>query len=154
MSSEQGTGGSPIQLRQTEPDRRVRRLLESNELPTADIETSAIHFFEAVVEGETIGVGGFELYGSAALLRSVAVESSMRDQGYGTQLCRELETRIGERGCDTIYLLTDDARGFFERFGFEQCDRTAAPEDVRESREFRDLCSSTAVCMVKELNPE
>lgn len=143
-----------LRLTRLPPDERAdsKRLLESCSLPTSDLDEPDVLLFRGVVDGQPVGVGGFELFGGSALLRSIAVERDRQGQGLGTALCRELERRARERGVRTLYLLTTDAAEFFERLGFDRCEREAVPAAVRDSREFSDLCPVSAVCMVKEID--
>lgn len=129
----------------------VRALLTRNDLPTADLAASSVELFEARAEGQRVGVGGLELYGTDALLRSVAVPSSMRGDGYGTAICGALESRARSSGVETLYLLTTTAIEFFEARGFETIARSDVPEAVRCSAEFGDLCPDGASCMRRSL---
>jgi amino-acid N-acetyltransferase len=129
----------------------ARALLESCGLPITDLDATDVRLFRGSVDGQSVGVGGFELFGEHALLRSVAVGPEARGEGFGTAFCRALERRARDRGVKTLYLLTTDAAGFFERLGFDRCERESVPTAVRESREFTDLCPVSAVCMVKEI---
>lgn len=125
----------------------VRALLERNDLPTSDLDDSTVDLFEARAEGQRVGVGGLERYGTDALLRSVAVPSSLRGEGYGTAISVALESRARESGVETLYLLTTTASEFFEDRGFEAVPRSDVPAAVRESAEFGDLCPDGAACM-------
>jgi amino-acid N-acetyltransferase len=51
----------------------VERLLERNELPTADLRDAA-DFYIATRGGQRVGIRGLEQYGTDALLRSLVVE--------------------------------------------------------------------------------
>lgn len=140
-----------FELQKTRPDGMVYDLLGANGLPTADLETAHLQLYKAVEGGEVVGIGGFEQYGTDALLRSVVVRPDMRDRGHGTRICLELEDRICESVGMAIYLLTDGASSFFEQLGYEQIDRDSAPYAIRRTREFAERCQSTAVCMVKPI---
>lgn len=129
----------------------ARDLLERNDLPTADLQASDVDLFEARADGDRVGVGGIERYGTDALLRSVAVDSAVRGQGYGTALCDALEGRADESGVDSLYLLTTTAAEFFAARGYEEVPRAAVPAAVRNSAEFDDLCPDAATCMRRSL---
>ena len=138
-----------------EDDRpRIERLLRANGLPHEDLDTSPVRLFIGYDDGGDeadafVGVGGVERYGSDALLRSVVVPADLRGEGYGEALYRAIESRAREEGADELYLLTTTAAGFFAGLGFEAIDRDGAPESIRETAEFRDLCSAEATCMRK-----
>lgn len=142
---------SSVSLHPVSEPEEVRALLARNDLPTADLAASPVELFEARAEGQRVGVGGLELYGTDALLRSVVVSPSMRGDGYGTATCDALESRASESGVETLYLLTTTASEFFERRGFEAVARNDVPVTVRDSAEFTDLCPDGATCMRRSL---
>lgn len=131
---------------------RVERLLDGAGLPTSDVRAGNARFFLAVDDGSVVGVGGFEAVGSAGLLRSVAVDFGRRDEGVGTAICREVESRAAEAGVERLFLLTETAAGFFADLGYARRDRSMVPPAVRETPEFAELCPDTAVCMAKRLD--
>jgi len=129
----------------------VERLLERNGLPTGDLRDSPATFYVAEDDGERIGVGGIEAYGGAGLLRSVVVEASRRGSGYGSAVCDALEAEAREAGIETLYLLTTTAAEFFAARGYAAIKRSAAPDAIRDTTEFADLCPASAACMRKSL---
>ena len=126
-------------------------LLERADLPTEDVHAQEVRLFHARADGEVVGVGGLEVYGSAALLRSVAVPPSARGEGYGTALVDSLEERASALGVAEIYLLTTTAAEFFGNRGYEEIDRGEPPRSIRETREFSSLCPDSATVMRKQL---
>jgi amino-acid N-acetyltransferase len=135
----------------TQTDEMVFDMLEEAGLATSDLKNADVQLFEATVSGKFVGFGGFELYGTDALLRSVVVHPDMRRRGFGTRICLELEDELAESMCRTIYLLTSDASGFFEQLGYEQVERASVPDTIGSTHEFTDGCPSTARCMVKTI---
>lgn len=129
----------------------VQPLLEHNDLPTADLAASSVELFEAEADGRRVGLGGLELFGTVALLRSVVVPSSLRGEGYGTAISDALESRARESGVETLYLLTTTASEFFGARGFEPVARSDVPAAVRGSAEFGDRCPDDATCMRRSL---
>lgn len=129
----------------------VEKLLRRNELPVQDIETTSAEFYYATADGERIGIGGLESYERSGLLRSVVIEVSKRGQGYGEALCEALEQRAERDGIETLYLLTTTASEFFAAQGYVTVDRATAPNAIRNTTEFQDLCPATATCMRKSL---
>jgi N-acetylglutamate synthase-like GNAT family acetyltransferase len=127
---------------------RVRELLESCGLPAVEAYDQ---FGEAYVlaegNGDLLGVAGMEIHDDAGLLRSVAVASSVRSQGLGETLVRNRIEWANNRGVSTIYLLTTTAAEYFARRGFVIADRDSAPPAIKASREFRDVCPSSATFM-------
>ena len=130
----------------------VECLLAEHDLPTDDVRAGPGEFYVALADAERVGVGGLERHDPAGLLRSVAVEESVRGDGYGTAICDELETRAREGGIDALYLLTTTARDFFADRGYRVIDREEVPGEVRETTEFSDLCPRSATCMAKRLD--
>lgn len=129
----------------------VERCLRQTDLPARDLRTTLAEFYYATADGERVGVGGIEEYGPVGLLRSVVVEPSKRGHGYGNALCGALETTARTDGIETLYLLTTTAAEFFAARGYATIDRANAPDAIRETTQFRDLCPSSATCMRKSL---
>src|ERR1700730_12474301 len=95
----------------------VSALLSASRLATLD---SSSQFGPQYVvandsEGRLVGVAGVEVYGSDALLRSVAVAPSFRSQGLGRQLTRDRLRWAAEHEISTVYLLTTDASSYWRR---------------------------------------
>lgn len=95
---------------------------------------------------------GLEVLGPFGLLRSLAVDPAHRGTGLGRRLCEHITAHARLQGIDTLYLLTTTAEGFFRKHGFHVADRAGVPEAVLATEEFRHLCPSTAVCMVRHLD--
>jgi len=62
----------------------IRRLLEASELPTGDLAPALLRNFVVQRDGPNlVAVGGLELVGGDALLRSVAVAPAQQGRGAG-----------------------------------------------------------------------
>ncbi|MWV65287.1 GNAT family N-acetyltransferase [Halorubrum sp. JWXQ-INN 858] len=129
----------------------VERLLRDNGLPTDDVRSKPEAFSLAVHDGETIGVGGVETFGSVGLLRSVVVADGVRGRGYGTAVCDALETAARDAGVVDCFLLTTTATAFFEGRGYGRVARAAVPDAIRETAQFADYCPASATVMHKRL---
>ncbi len=129
----------------------VERLLERNDLPAVDVRSKPDCFYVASADGDRVGAGGIERIGTAGLLRSLVVVKSARGRGYGTAIRAALEAEARSEGVETIYLLTTTAAEFFAAAGYARTDRSEAPDSIRDTTEFADLCSASAVCMRKSL---
>ncbi len=125
----------------------IRRLLASADLTTAGVGDHLGAYEVAEDDGRIIGSAGLEVYGSAALLRSVAVEPAHRNRGLARELVRRLIARAAAGGVDEVYLLTTTAAGYFQRFGFEAIARDDVTPAVRASAEFGDGLCATAQAM-------
>jgi L-amino acid N-acyltransferase YncA len=130
----------------------VKHLLTESNLPSSDLTPDHLkHFFGCGPTERLNGVVGLEIYGEVALLRSLAVARESRGSGYGRALVAEAETYALSHGVTEIYLLTSTAERFFERLGYRRISREAAPDAIRRTREFSDLCPSSSAFMMKAL---
>jgi amino-acid N-acetyltransferase len=130
----------------------VLRLLTDSRLP---IDGLADHIQTTLVarkEGRVVGSAALEVYADGALLRSVAVTSSLRGEGFGQELTQAALRLAADLRAPAVYLLTTTAEGFFPRFGFETISRTQVPQLVRRSVEFASACPSSATVMRKSLS--
>ena len=131
---------------------QIRALLESAELPTADLTPGLLEHFLVIREGASlVAVGGLELSADAALLRSVAVAASRRGRGVGKRMVEALESLAQSRGVGRLYLLTTSADRFFASLGYESAPRETAPQGIRQRPQFSSLCPSTSTLMAKKL---
>ena len=131
---------------------RVAPLLEEAGLPSDDLAEPGRRFWRfRDARGETIGIGGLELYGTEALLRSVLVVAARRRGGLGRGIVAWLLAEAGARGARRVFLLTTTAEPFFAALGFTVTGRAAVPPAIAATREFATLCPASAVCMTKGL---
>ena len=129
----------------------VLDLLRRSNLPTDGLEQHLQTMLTARWDGRIVGCAAIERYGTAGLLRSVAVAAERRGEGLGQTLTRAaLDLARGQR-LKTVYLLTETAAEFFPKFGFRPVARDAVDPAVRQSIEFTELCPSTAIAMKLDL---
>lgn len=95
-----------------------------------------------------VGCAALEVYGTHALLRSVAVDVPARGQGWGQQLTQAALDLARSVGVRDVYLLTETASAFFPRFGFRSIERAAVPVAVQQSAEFTYACPASALVMM------
>jgi len=134
------------------PEIAVKELLASALLPTADITPDHLENFFGAWSGSTLdGVVGIEPYGTAALLRSLAVASSRRGSGVGSGLLARAERYAMESGIRSLFLLTTTAESYFGKRGYSVISREAAPEVIRNTKEFATICPGSSVLMVKHM---
>jgi amino-acid N-acetyltransferase len=125
----------------------ILALLKASALPTAGI---AEHLHTVLVvrdNGSLIGCAAVEIYGMAALLRSVAVERERRGEGLGQRLTAAALELARKQGVHTIYLLTTTASHFFPRFGFTAIHRGELDPALGQSEELRGACPASALAM-------
>ena len=125
----------------------VEALLDRQHLPLAGFREHPQHMLVARTCDRLVGCVSLELYGDAALLRSVAVDAEFRGGGIFGDLTRAALRLAGRRCVSIVYLLTTTAERFFPRSGFEMVDRADVPAAVRPSAEFAHACPASAFVM-------
>jgi amino-acid N-acetyltransferase len=129
----------------------ILALLECNGLPLDGFLDHARTALVACAGESVVGSATLELYGTAALLRSVAVDTSLRGQRLGQQLTRAALELARQHGVETVYLLTETAGDFFPRFGFHPIERSAVNAAVQQSVEFTSACPISAQVLALSL---
>lgn len=129
----------------------IARLLSDSGLPIAGADAHLDGFLLATRQDRLLGTAALERYGTAALLRSVAVVPEARGTGLGRALVDATIERARDTGIETLVLLTETAPQFFPRFGFLPISRSDVPDAVRASAEFRGACCASAVVMRLDL---
>src|SRR5882762_113482 len=129
----------------------ILALLAASKLPRASIEDHVASTLVARQDSGIVGTAALELYGGAALLRSVAVATALRGQGLGAALTVAALDLAQRRGVRTVYLLTETAGQFFPKFGFTAITRAQVEPVVLASLEFTTACPKSALVMVKQL---
>jgi amino-acid N-acetyltransferase len=139
-----------MEIRAIRPEEfgQVLDLLGRSRLPVAGLADHAGDVLVAVDRDRVIGSAGLEVYGEAALLRSVAVEPAFQGRGIGRALAARALELARARGVTAVYLLTETAAAFFERLGFRPIPRVEAEPAVGRSLEFQGACPASAACMV------
>ena len=131
----------------------AKALLRQCNLPFKDLPGNKwINLFGALQEDELIGIIGIEVYGKTGLLRSLAVAEEQRGYGLGRGLVTHAEEWAAESGIQSLWLLTETASAFFEKLGYTSTPRSSAPESIRQSAQFKDLCPASAVLMTKTIS--
>lgn len=130
----------------------VLALLERSGLPKEGLVDHRDTTVVARDGDEVVGSAALEIYGAAALLRSVAVTSTLRGEGLGQRLTRAALDEAHHRGVTTVYLLTETAADFFTRFGFHPIDRASVDPLVQQSVEFTSACPASAQVLVTSLD--
>ena len=131
----------------------VSDLLTSARLPLDGLPGHMAHFLVAEDAGRIVAAAGLEVYGGAALLRSVVVAPSHRGTGMGGQLSDRALALASDLGIHDVYLLTDTAEAFFHRRGFAVVSRADVPRSVQASVEFTTACPASATVMRRGVTP-
>src|SRR6266567_1147913 len=130
----------------------ILALLEKSVLPQDGLSDYMATTLVAREDHTIVGSAALELYGTVALLRSVAVADPLRGQGLGQQLTKEALKLAEQHGVTLVYLLTETASGFFPRFGFRPIPRSEVAPAVHASTEWTTACPDTAQAMVANLH--
>ena len=131
----------------------MRALLQRAKLPTDDLSSApGLQTWILEIGRDLAGAIALEGEGSAArLLRSLVVSPAHQRRGLGQSLVARAESDARAQGVQQLVLLTESAQGFFSRLGYRVIERGVAPQQLRQSAEFRSLCPASAVCMAKSL---
>ena len=121
----------------------VARLKEAG-LLTDDLEDGNARYFS---NDDKSAFGGLVVSGDVGLLRSLVVAPEKRKTGTGRALLIGLVAQARVLGVRDLWLLTETAEGFFAHCGFTKAERSAAPGPIAATRQFHDLCPSTATLM-------
>ena len=133
----------------TEELPQVFALLAAHGLPSQGLEAVVDTLLVSRSRGQVIGCAALEVYGDAALLRSVAVDPGWQGRGLGKELVERAISTARLRHVTHVYLLTFSAAGYFERLGFTACERSEVPSAIQNSLEFTTLCPVTTPAMQK-----
>ena len=121
-------------------------------LPADDLDLPGRQFFRFTsASGDTIGYGGFELYGSDVLIRSIVVFPEHRESGLGRALVAQLMEQARAAGARDAYLLTTTARPFFEAIGFSAIERTIAPAAILGTAQVTNVCPASAQMLFRTM---
>ncbi len=142
----------------------VGALLADAGLPVDDLDQAAMAGFTIATRATRAtrasmpaeppsGVIGLQSFDAVGLLRSLVVAKFARSAGCGSKLVEAVERNANAAGVRQLWLLTTDARGYFENRGFRSVSRELAPLAIRQTAEFASLCPASAVLMMKTLRP-
>ena len=118
---------------------QIEALITAEGLPAYGL-TEYLETFFVLDEGErAVGCAGLEIYGEAALLRSVVVAPERRGRVDGRRLVEAALAEARERSVRRVYLFTMHADGFFRRMGFREVGLDEFEEAVRASRQYEAI---------------
>jgi amino-acid N-acetyltransferase len=101
--------------------------------------------------GRVVGCAAVEIYGPAALVRSVAVDPEARGAGLGSALVAAVELLARAGGAQEAYLFTETAESWFPRFGYARVARAQAEPAIGRSVEFTSACTETCATFRRSL---
>jgi C_GCAxxG_C_C family probable redox protein len=132
----------------------IIQLLKESNLPTSDLEAGKQDFYVAYNANSIIGCIGIEKYKPQGLIRSFAVANDFKNKGFGKELYNHIIEHALREGFTKLFLLTTTADKYFEAKGWKRTERETVPLAMHGSKEFSEICPSTAICMELSLIPE
>jgi amino-acid N-acetyltransferase len=128
-----------------------QKLLKASDLRADDLDFKR-DLLVGYYEGNSlVGTGGLEIRGDHALLRSLSVKMGIRGNSVGTTITEFLIDEARKKNLKDIYLLTERAKGFFEKKGFQEISKDSVPDQVQGSSEFLHLNPDSACVMKLQL---
>ncbi len=128
----------------------TKRLLVESGLPTQGLKETEIWRVRDETQ-EIVGISGLEIWGRQGLLRSVAVRTKSQRVGVGRALVEHTIAEARKKGIQELFLITETAPAFFERFGFKHLKRVNVKGEVLNSIEFKEACAESAPVMMLPL---
>lgn len=131
----------------------VTALLHRVNLPDEGVAQHFRHFLVARADNKIIGCVGLEIYGEAALLRSLAVAPEQQKIGLGRRLTERALELARISGVREVALLTTTAAAFFKKeFGFQPAERKSYEGMFSQSIEWHLPRCATASFLVLTLS--
>ncbi|MCF6255530.1 MAG: arsenic resistance N-acetyltransferase ArsN2 [Gammaproteobacteria bacterium] len=127
----------------------IKTLLNSSKLPSDDCDEHIGNFIVAEDRGKIIGTGGLEICGADGLLRSIVITPEHRGNGIAKKIYQQIEDRAYSLDVSTLYLLTESATEYFKKLGFVIKKRSETPKSIMQTKQFRELCPSSATVMCR-----
>ncbi|MDI6771688.1 MAG: arsenite methyltransferase [bacterium] len=128
----------------------VLALLASAGLPGVGVPEHLDGFLIACEDGRLVATAGLEDHGTVGILRSVAVVPGCRGRGVAATLVRAIIGRSHAKGHEALYLLTNAAESYFERFGFQRVERAQVRSAALASKQFTEKACEKSTVMVLE----
>lgn len=130
----------------------VVNFLNSLQLPTTDLPQTLENFKIIKIGNQVMGVCGLELYGTVALLRSLAVAPGSQQQGLGGILLEATLESAKEKEVQHVYLITNTAAAFFTKRNFTPVERTLVPAVIQSTAQFSSVCPVSATVMYRQVH--
>lgn len=120
-------------------------------LPYEDLPPSLDNFLLIKAEDKVIASVGLEIYGAYALLRSLATSYGLGDKGLANNLFDEAILLAKRNEVKEAFLITSSANKYFERRGFKQVEREKAPDEIKNTSQFKGVCPASATIMTLKI---
>ncbi len=115
---------------------QIEVLITAEGLPAYGLAEYLETFFVLDEGRRVVGCAGLEIYGEAALLRSVVVAPERRGRVDGRRLVEAALAEARRGDVRRVYLFTMYADGFFSRMGFREVGLGEFEDAVRASRQY------------------
>lgn len=135
---------------QPEDQETILGLLKASDLPTQDLPSEKVEFLVARNQQNVVGCIGLEQYNGNGLLRSFAIDPTLRSMGLGGKLYSYFLSFCKKRNIQKLHLLTTTAERYFLTKGFKVASREKAPKGISGSTEFSELCPASSSYLVRE----
>jgi N-acetylglutamate synthase-like GNAT family acetyltransferase len=143
--------GVALRTARTDDVPEIERLLAAEWLPPMAIKEFISSFWVLESDGRVVGCAGIEIYGEAAVLRSVVVAPELRGTGEGDRLVRTALDYVKEQQARRVYLFTMHAAPFFARYGFAPVTTDDFEPAVRDSWQYVGLTERPEI--LKQMTP-
>ena len=135
-----------VKLAEQADFREIHELLSQNGLPTAGVDPATGKYYVAE-NSELMGIVGAEYYGSAAMLRSLAVKPQFKKSGVAKALIANALAILKMNAVTNVYVITNTAEKYLNRFGFRKIDRSEVPVTVLNTSALGDACPASSTYM-------
>ncbi|WP_438465453.1 arsenic resistance N-acetyltransferase ArsN2 [Marinomonas sp. PE14-40] len=130
----------------------IERLLKESDLPYEDCQKHLSNFIVCRENSKIIAMGGTEVYGRVALIRSIVVQQEYRGKDLAKAIFLHLQASAQQQGVSSLYLLTNNAEDYFKVLGFSPVIRSEVPLAIQNTDQFSSLCPGTATVMALNLS--
>lgn len=121
----------------------ITEFLRAADLTVSGIGDPDVHLWiDLDVDGRIVGSTGFELDGTDALLRSVAVHTSLRGTGRGTELARYALTQAASLGATRAWLFSRRSGPFWQKIGFVPAEISELAHALARTHQVRAFAAS------------
>ncbi len=127
----------------------IKALLNASKLPSNNCDEHIENFIVAEYRGKIIGAGGLEICDTEGLVRSIVIAAEYRGNGIAQKIYQRIEDKAYHLAITALYLLTESATEYFKSLGFSIKQRSEIPTSIMQTKQFMELCPSSATIMCR-----